>query len=154
MTSDTTQSLPWPAEALIPHRKPMRLVDQLIAFNDQGGTVEAFVPADSPLLDKDAQLDPLATAEMMAQAFAAVKGYDDYLCGQSVKQGFLVAIRKIQFLGDVFAGDCLQVTVNLVGAIAGFAVVAGEVKRDREIIARGELKLWIREDSPPESDIK
>ena len=132
----------------------MCLVDRLIAVADQGGTVVAVVPSNSPLLDKNARLDPLAVAEMIAQAFAAVKGYDDYLSDKPVKQGFLVGIRKIRFLGDVFAGDCLQISVITVGTISGFTVVAGEVTRDHEVIARGELKLWIQEDSQSESEIK
>lgn len=151
MTPDTMKSLPLPVETLIPHQKPMCLVDHLIDFSETGGTAEALVPADSPLLDGEAQLDPLATAEMMAQAFAAVKGFDDYLSDQPVKRGFLVGIRKIEFLDRVFAGDRLQITVKTVGAISGFAVIAGEVKRDRKIIARGELKLWIQEDGQSES---
>jgi predicted hotdog family 3-hydroxylacyl-ACP dehydratase len=154
MTSDTTKSLPMSVEALIPHQKPMCLIDQLIAFDDEGGTVEAFVPADSPLLDENSQLDPLAAAEFIAQAFAAVKGYADLLSGEPVKQGLLVGIKKTQFLGDVYAGDRLQITVHTVGAISGFALVAGEVKRGPEIVARGELKLWIQDDAQSESEIK
>ena len=154
MSKATQPTLPLPAEALIPHRQPMCMVDQLIEVHDRGGTVEAIIASDNVLLDDDAQLDPLGAVEMMAQAFAAVKGYADRLSDEPVKQGYLVGLRKIQFLGNVYAGDRLRISVETVGAISGFVVVAGEVTRDQNVIARGELKLWTPEDSPSEAQIK
>lgn len=154
MSSETPQTLPQPAEALIPHRQPMCMIDQLIEVHDRGGTVEAIIASDNVLLDDKARLDPLGAAEMIAQAFAAVKGYADRISDEPIKQGYLVGIRKIQFLGNVNAGDRLQIHVDTVAAISGFAVVAGKVMRDQEIIAQGELKLWISQDSPPKAPIK
>jgi 3-hydroxymyristoyl/3-hydroxydecanoyl-(acyl carrier protein) dehydratase len=81
---------------------------------------------------------------MIAQTYAAVKGYDVRLSGKPVKQGFLVGIRKIQFLKLAFVGDVLQINVDTVGAISGFAVVKGQVTRNQEVIAEGEIKLWIQ----------
>lgn len=154
MNKESPQTLPLPAGALIPHRPPMCMVDQLIEVHDRGGTVEAIIAPDNVLLDNDAELDPLGTAEMIAQAFAAVKGYTDRLSDEPVKQGYLVGIRKIQFLGNVYAGDRLRICVDTVGAISGFAVVTGEVTRGQDVIARGELKLWTPENTPSEAQIK
>ena len=140
--------LPLPVENLIPHQKPMCLVDTLVEFKDQGGTVEARVLPGQVLVDKDGRLETLAVAEMIAQAYAAVKGYDDRLTGRPVRQGFLVGIRKIQFYQTVLAGDHLQIHVITVGSIAGFAVVEGVVTRKSDIIAEGQIKLWVNEDEP------
>ena len=63
-----------PVETLIPHRKPMCLLDRLIEIKDQGGTVEASVPHEHALIAGDGRLDSLAVAEMIAQSYAAVKG--------------------------------------------------------------------------------
>ena len=144
---ETKQKLPLPAEALIPHRRPMCIIDRLIDTKAQGGTAEACVAPDNVLVDEDGQLDPTAVAEMIAQTYAAVKGYNDRLSGEPVKQGFLVGIRKIQFLKLVFAGDVLRINVDTVGAISGFAVVKGQVTRNQEVIAEGEIKLWIQSEN-------
>ena len=144
----TKFSLPLAVEAIIPHRKPVCMINRLMEFTDQGGTVEAIVSIDNVLVDSDGWLDPLATAEMIAQAYASVKGYDDLLSGRSVKQGYLVGIRKIQFLGNAFTGDHLQISVKTVAVVSDFAVVEGEVKRNQEVLAKGEIKLWIQEDNP------
>lgn len=149
LTSDPGLSVP--VETLIPHRKPMCLIDRLVEFKDQGGTVAALVSFEHALVAGDGRLDTLAVAEMIAQSYAAVKGYDDYGTGNSVKQGFLVGIRKIQFRGAVFAGDLLRINVKTVGSIAGFAVVAGTVTREQELIAEGEIKLWIQDTDQAEA---
>jgi 3-hydroxymyristoyl/3-hydroxydecanoyl-(acyl carrier protein) dehydratase len=88
---------------------------------------------------------------MIAQTYAAVKGYNDRLSGEPVKRGFLVGIRKIQFLKLVFVGDVLRINVDTVGAISGFAVVKGRVTRNREVIAEGEIKLWIQSENQLET---
>lgn len=143
LTSDSGLSVP--VESLIPHRKPMCLIDRLIELKDQGGTVEASVPHEHALIASDGRLDSLAVAEMIAQSYAAVKGYDDRHSGKPVHRGFLVGIRKLQFWGTAFAGDLLRINVKTVGAIAGFAVVTGAVFRHQELLADGEIKLWIQD---------
>ena len=142
--------LPSPAEALIPHRKPLCMINRLIDVKDHGGTAEADITADNVMADVDGQLDPFAVAEMIAQTYAAVEGYNTRLSGQPVKQGFLVGIRKILFLKKVFVGNLLRINVNTVGAISGFAVVSGQVTRNQELIAEGEIKLWIQSENQPE----
>jgi predicted hotdog family 3-hydroxylacyl-ACP dehydratase len=140
----TKPTLPSPVEALIPHRKPLCMIDRLIDVKDQGGTAEAEVTSDNVMVDEAGQLDTIAVAEMIAQTYAAVKGYEDHLFGEPVKQGFLVGIRRIQFLNMVFVGDLLRIKVDTVGAISGFAVVNGQVTRNQKVIAEGEIKLWIQ----------
>ena len=145
---DWEMKLPLPVEKLIPHQKPMCLVDRLVEFKDQGGTVEARVLPGQILVDDDGRLETLAVAEMIAQAYAAVKGYGDRIAGRPVGQGFWVGIRTIQFHQAVFAGDDLRIHVNTVGNIAGFAVVEGVVTRKSDIIAEGQIKLWVKQDEP------
>ena len=138
------EKLPLPAEVLIPHRKPMCFIDRLIETQAQGGTAEVRVAPDHVLVDEGGKLDAVAMAEMIAQTYAAVKGYHDRRSAEPVKQGFLVGIRKIQFLKPVFTGDVLRINVDTVGSFSGFAVIRGQVTRHQEIIAEGEIKLWIQ----------
>ena len=79
----------------------MCMVDRLIDVKAQGGSAEAGIAPDNALVDADGQLDPIALVEMIAQTYAAVNGYHDRLSGETAKQGFLVGIRKIQFLKPV-----------------------------------------------------
>jgi len=148
MKSELT--LPLDAKKLIPHRKPVCMVDRLIKFKDQAGTVEAVVSSENAMVEENGSLDQLAVAEMIAQACAAAKGYEGRLSNDPMKLGFLVGIKKLQFFGKVFAGDHLQISVRTVGAISGFTVVEGEVICNEEIIAAGKIKLWVPKPKPSE----
>ncbi len=141
MAVETT--LPIPAESLIPHRLPMRLVDRLLSFADGGGTVEAEVAAGHLFLDAGGYLDEVAMLEILAQAYAAVKGYSDLQRGGEVGQGFLVGIRRSHLQGRARLGDRLEVSIRTVASIEGFAIAEGEVRRGDEVLATGTLKLWV-----------
>ena len=148
MKSEPT--LPMDAAQLIPHRKPVCMVDRLVEFKDQAATVEAVVSAENAMIEDNGQLDQLAVAEMIAQACAAAKGYEGRLSSDPMKLGFLVGIKKLQFFGKAVAGDRLQISVRTLGAISGFRVVEGKVICNGKIIAAGKIKLWVPELTPSE----
>lgn len=148
MASDALR-LPVGAERLIPHRSPMRIVDRLMAFEDRAGVVEARLARDGLLVDADGRFAPAAVMELFAQAFAAVKGYEDQLQGLPVKRGFLVGSRKVRVFVELMAGDLLEIHVRTVGTLEGFAVAEGEIRRGDEVVAAGSVKLWVPDDPPP-----
>lgn len=141
MKNDLT--LPLPAEAFIPHRPPMRLVERLLSYGDGAGVVEANLSADSILVNVDGTLDAVALVELLAQGYAVIKGYDDRLQGKEVSEGYLVGVRKLRITGCVRAGERLLIHIRTVGSFEGFAVVEGEIESAAGIIASGSIKLWI-----------
>lgn len=132
-----------PAEAFIPHRLPMRLVETLISYDDTAAVIEAKVTADSILVDSEGFLDEAALVELLAQGYAVIKGYADRLKGEDISEGYLVGVRKLRISGKARTGDRLIITIRTVGSFEGFAVADGEVVRGDEIIANGTIKLWI-----------
>ena len=135
--------LPLDAETLVPHRLPMRLVDRLLKVDGKNGVVEALIAADCPLVDADGRLEDAALTELVAQAYAAIKGYSDRLEGKPVKQGFLVGIKKMIKLLSAYAGDRLMINIQTLAELNDFAVAAGEIRRGEELLAKGEIKVWI-----------
>ena len=136
-------ALPMPAERLIPHRSPMRLVDTLLSRADGSGVTESRLPADAILADERGMLDELTLVELMAQSYAAVRGHIDRIDGKPAAKGFLVGIRHLKITGKAIAGDRLLTSIRAVAAIGGFAVVEGAVTRGDETLASGTLKLWL-----------
>lgn len=136
-------SFPIAAERLIPHRPPMQLIEALEDFDGEAGTVSAQVGPAHPLLEEDGALAEVALLELLAQAYAAVQGYADSLSGEPVRQGFLVGVRKVRFLARPQLGDQLQVRVRASARLEGFAIVEGSVRRGEELLAEGNIKLWI-----------
>ncbi len=139
------KSLPLPlaAEELIPHRLPMRLIDRLLEVEEKNGVVEALVAPDGPLVDADGRLEDIALTELLAQAYAAVKGYLDRVEKKPVRQGFLVGIKKIVKLDSVFVGQQLNISIKTLGELEDFAVAEGQIWCGQKLVARGEIKVWI-----------
>ncbi|HEY3307624.1 MAG TPA: hypothetical protein VGJ93_04145 [Desulfuromonadaceae bacterium] len=136
-------TLPMPAEALIPHRLPMRLVDTLISWCEDAGEIEATPGADCILIGSDGALDEAALVELVAQGYAVIKGYDDLFHGKEISEGYLVGVKKFRVTGRAYAGERLLVNIRTVGTFEGFAVAEGKIERAGEVIASGTIKLWV-----------
>ena len=139
----TELTLPKPAEAFIPHRLPMRLVDTLISYGENAGLVEACPGADSIMADADGALDETALVELLAQGYAVIKGYEDLLEGKEISEGYLVGVRKLRVPGRARAGERLLIRIRTVGSFERFAIAEGEIESRGESIASGTVKLWV-----------
>lgn len=136
-------TLPMSAEAFIPHRLPMRLIDTLVSYENAAGVIEARPAADCLLVDADGALDEAALVEILAQGYAAIKGYEDLLQGKEISEGYLVGVRKLQLKGRARAGERLLVRIRTVGSFERFALAEGEIERGGETLASGTIKLWV-----------
>ena len=131
------------AERLIPHRAPMRLVDTLVSVSDGCAVTESVLPRSAMVADGEGKIDEVAFMELIAQSYAAFKGYMDRMDGKRPGGGFLVGVRNLAVAGRAHAGDRLQTSIRTVAALGGFAVVEGAVTRGDETLASGTLKLWL-----------
>ena len=136
-------SLPLAAEELIPHRLPMRLVEQLLEIDGKNGVVAAQVAAECPLVDTTGKLEDIALIELIAQSYAALKGYLDRLEEKPVRQGFLVGIKKLNWFGTALAGEQLLIKIRTLAELDDFAVAEGAIWRGDTLVASGEIKVWI-----------
>lgn len=134
---------PIQAERLIPHRSPMLLIDRLIHSAAGNGVVEAHIRADSIVTDSAGVLAPLAFVELVAQSYAAIKGFDLLNVNEPVPAGYLVGIQSLEVLGQACCGDILSISVAIVGEFEGFAVVDGTVHSPTSVLARTRIKLFV-----------
>jgi len=136
-------TLPMPAEPLIPHRLPMRLVDTLVSVNDGCAVTESVFPRTTMMADGEGTIDEVAFMELIAQSYAAFKGYVDRVDGKPPGEGFLVGVRHLKITGKAHSGDRLLTSIRTVATFGGFAVVDGAVTRGDETLASGSLKVWL-----------
>ena len=136
-------SLPLAAEELIPHRLPMRLVDQLVEIGGKDGTVLTQIEAECPLVDSSRRLEDIALVELIAQSYAALKGYLDRRDAKPLRQGFLVGIKRLNWFEAVFVGEPLLIKIHTLAELDDFAVAEGKVWRGDTLVASGEIKVWI-----------
>jgi len=92
---------PIPMERLLPHRRPMILLDTLVEVEADGCVCETVIRADFPFLE--AQGAPACVGvELMAQATAALGGYRAMQSGEPVQPGFLLGVPRFKTLCDGF----------------------------------------------------
>ena len=135
-------TLPVEVEKVVPHRRPVCLIDRLVEYGESG-VAEALISPDNPLMNDDGVLDHVAYMELIAQTYAAFKGYHDLVNNVGVKKGFLVVVKRMETRGTARLGDLLKITVKTVSDVGGFAVAEGVVTRDGNVLASGTITLWI-----------
>jgi predicted hotdog family 3-hydroxylacyl-ACP dehydratase len=141
-------ALPLSAELLIPQRSPVRLIDRLLQSKNLSGVVESVIRDDNLLLKEDGELEQCAMIELIAQSFAAVKGYADLINGGPIRMGFLVAIKEMQFTGSAQKGDRLHIAIEPAGETDDFALCQGTVIRGDDVIAKGKMMAWLGQKKP------
>ncbi len=141
----TVLSLPMDAAELVPHRRPMQLVDRLVKCDDKSGVVETVIADDHPLVNAEGQLEPVLLVELIAQGYAVFRGYSDRLAGLGVRRGLLVGAKKISCTGPVPAGKLLRIKTWTTTILDDFAVADGEVWCDDQLLASGEIKVYIQD---------
>ena len=145
LNGDQGLALPVSAEKLVPHRPPMLLIDKLFQLTADEAVVEARISEGNLLAEETGRVDPIVTLEIMAQAYAAAKGYRDLVSGMAFAKGFLVGARKFIASEALHVGDVLRISVKTVASIGGFAVAEAVVARAGCQIAAATLKLWVPE---------
>ena len=123
----------------------MLLIDSLIEVDDKGGHATTTLDDDC-IGVASGIVDPLIGVELMAQAFAAVKGWENLIAGEEFPNGFLVGVRKYEPLAPIPAHKQLNIHVTIVGEFENFAVVTGTVSCEGQQLATGKIKLWVPEE--------
>jgi len=144
---------PISARGIIPHRRPMRLVDRVVkAGKDLSGTAEALISRDNIFVDETGFLAPEAMIELMAQAFAAVSGSIGMQKGTHSVTGYLVGVKRFEMSARAREDDNLVIEVRPTGEFAGFVIIDALVRRQGQVLATGELKIWQAPGNDPEYD--
>jgi len=136
-------SFPVRIESLLPQRPPMLLLDRLLSCTPSEGTADARVTAGNLFRLPDDTIHTAALFELMAQAYAAVRGYQETVAGKPVAIGYLAGITHAVIHGAARVGDHLLVTVRQTALFPPFVRAEARVVRGGETIALGELTLFI-----------
>lgn len=137
--------LPCAADKLVPQRPPMLLIDQLVVRErrDNFSVVSAAVPQGGIFVEKGGRVLPEYFVELVAQAMAAVNGYDGLVDGEKTGRGFLVGIEDFHWLATAEPGEMLRVEMAKVFEFGPVTVMAGKVLNGADkLLASGEIKAW------------
>ena len=141
-----SQEFPLDLETLLPQKPPMRVLDTLEAVGEGTAELLATVPADSPFVAADGRLDRAAFLEMIAQGIAARNAFDSLGSDAPPHLGLLLGARNLEILESARVGDVLRVHVERYAKLGEFGVVKGAITRGDELLARGLVTVWGKEE--------
>ena len=132
-----------PIVDLVPQTKGMRLVERFEGFDKaQFGTTLTQVREVWPLCN-GGFVSPLVMVELVAQATAAMAGWEDLMKGlTSCGFGYIVGIKRAWLTGaPIPVNSELTMRTRKVLAEGNYGVFSGEVSMDRKVL--GEVMLQV-----------
>jgi predicted hotdog family 3-hydroxylacyl-ACP dehydratase len=131
-----------PLRELVPHRPPMLLLDEVVAWN--GGRAECLVVLrdDSPFVEAG-RVSAMLAVEYMAQCVAACAGLQGHSRGEAVRVGYLVGAREITLPSEPFrVGDVLRIFAQHVWGDDALGNFRCSVERGGEVVAQATLNVY------------
>ncbi len=133
-----------PPEAFIPHRPPILCVDEIVEMEEErvvcAGLVQAGPHAPAGEMWEEGLIEGLA------QAAAVLHGAQRRRRDLPPVLGMLVGIRGFAVRRRARAGERVRYAVELVRRLAPFTLLSGVASVGEEVLARGELKFYQREE--------
>lgn len=152
-STENSLSLPCGVEHLVPHRAPMLIVRRVLERHGDEALVEAEAPAAGIWVSQGQRLLPEFYVEVIAQAMAAINGYDALRDGHEPGDGFLVGVENFSWKRTAVPGEKLLINVMKTFEFGAVRIIKGQVKDGKGEIASGEIKVWQGE-IPGEADAK
>ena len=140
-------------EKVIKHRKPMRLVDELVSFDENSACVLVNINEESEFYQaKQHGVPSYIGIEYMAQCIAAKAGANELASGGALKLGFLLGTRKYKPNIAFFpSGETLQVrATKLMEDAAGLSVFDCTIVANNQvetILAQAKINVFQPENS-------
>ena len=142
-------TLPCPALAYIPQRRPFVLVDELVEVNETRAVAAFTVPA-GHILAEGGALSAEGLVENMAQTAAAGSGWRGAVgkleSEGRARMGFIGAVKHLVIHGLPQAGERIVTTVEARHQVGNATIVHCEVRgADGGALAECELTIFLQE---------
>jgi predicted hotdog family 3-hydroxylacyl-ACP dehydratase len=127
---------------VVPHRPPMLLLDEVVAWDSKRAECRVVLRDDSPFVEGGRVASTLAI-EYMAQCIAVFVGLEAYYRGEPIPLGYLVGAREISLPADGFrVGDVLSVEASPIWGGETLGSFQCKIDRMGEVVARGALNVY------------
>ena len=125
---------------LIPQRSPFVMVNKLTYFDPIVTTSEFTVCSDN-LFFCEGRLLATGMIENIAQTCAARIGYINRLSDETVKLGFIGAIRNLKINRTPKEGETIHTTITIKEEVFQMTLVDAVVKSNGETLVEAEMKI-------------
>ncbi len=137
------EALP-PLENLVPHRPPLLLLDEVLAWDPEGCAATARVDPGAWYAAPDGSMPAWFGIELMAQTISAYSGGRRAGTGAPPRLGYLLGTRSYRCALPAFPpGERLEIQVRVhYQDESGLSAFACEIRRSGEPVADAILKVF------------
>ncbi|HNW75329.1 MAG TPA: hypothetical protein PKJ28_00435 [Bacteroidales bacterium] len=131
----------------IPQQPPMVMIDRLIKA-DEAETITALVVSADNVFVENGYLREPGLIENMAQTAAAGMGAKSSTPESKPRKGYIGALKNLKIDKLPAVGEEIITRVMVVNNVLNATIIEAEVTCHDEVIARGELKIFLEEKAP------
>lgn len=125
---------------LVPHRRPMRLIDEVLEIGDDAAVSAAVVSQRWPLLNDDGA-NPIVLIELVAQTAAVLGGFKKQKDGDAIGGGMIVAVKSAVFFTERIPVNARIITRSTTRPLLeNFKEVSGVAEIDQSVVAEITLQ--------------
>lgn len=146
-------ALPQHADALLPHKQPMLVVEALVKRQGTRAVALATLPV-SGLFVTAERILPEYFIELIAQTAALGNCYDARIGEMATCDGMLVGIDAFSWLKQPQQGTSVQIETDILFTFGAMKVAHGEVFAGQELLAVGDIKVWENLDLEAKSPVQ
>lgn len=128
---------------LIPQGDPFIMVDGLTS-NDDESTVSSLKLSKDNIFCKDGYFQEPGIIENIAQTAALRSGYEAYLNKEDPPMGFIGSVKRLKLYKLPQDSDSLSTKITILTRLMNALIIEGEVKVGKELIAKGELNIFLQ----------
>jgi predicted hotdog family 3-hydroxylacyl-ACP dehydratase len=128
---------------LIPQRDPIMMVDTLYSASETEATTGLTVRDTNLFLD-NGFVSEAGIIEHIAQSASAFAGYKARVKNEPAPTGFIAEIRKFNIILLPCKGNEMRTHILQLSEALGVTLIQVETKVDDEIIAKGQMKIYIK----------
>jgi len=130
-------------QGLVPQGEPMIMVDGLISHNNKSTESSLTIKSDNVFCNDQFFSEP-GIVENIAQTAALRSGYEAYLNEKNPDIGFIGLVKNLVIKRIPKVGEKLVTKVEVISELMGALVVQGQTTINNEIIAEGQLNIFIQ----------
>jgi predicted hotdog family 3-hydroxylacyl-ACP dehydratase len=127
---------------ILPQRPPFVMIDALLHVDERTTRTSLCVRCDN-IFFEDGYLTEPGVIENIAQTCAARMGYMNKMQNDTVKLGFIGAIRNLEIIRLPAEGETIETQITVLEEIFKMTLVSATVHAGDDLIASGEMKISI-----------
>ena len=132
----------YPIESLIPQRKPIVMVDQVVGHS-KTGIVTEFEILDSNYFVEDGVFTESGLLENIAQTAACKVGLECKLASKKVPLGFIGSINRVKISKLPEPTDILTTEVEILQEIFNISLISGKCFLNGDLLLECHMKIVI-----------